>query len=806
MYGYSEGEELEMSTLLNDIKYGIRQLLKNPAFTIVAVLTLAIGISANITMFSVVNAVLLRPLPFKDANRLVVVRQQSKKYGFTTGFSYPDFLDWREQNQVFEDFAAFSPAQFEMMEDQGVSKINGAMVCGNFFSLLGASAYQGRTFTRADEKQNEPVVIISHDFRQKHFGQNEDVLGSTVTLQDKVYTIVGVLPQGFSYPESIADAQIWTVLNPSGDQLTNRTYCWLQTVGRLKAGISIEQAQVLLTGQHKQLVEALGMGDSEVLMYSLRDMVVRGVRTTLWVLYVIVGFILLIVCANVANLCLARASARDKEVAIRGALGAGKLRLLRQFTTESILLSLAGGVVGLFITVWMMTVFKVKIADFVPMSDSIRIDPGVLLFGLGISLLVGFFLGVTPFWFMQRSRLTNVLTERRSSSVHHWRFSNLLISGQIAMALILSIGMGLMIRSMMELSSADTGFNRENLVTFKVGVRKMNEQQRYQFNHDFLERLSALPYVKSASTDSSVPCYPWGMSAPATIEGFTPPDGKQIRVVYHSVSTDYFRTLQIPIRRGRDISPEEYEKKEHVAVINENLARTFWPDKDPIGRELTFCRQQYRVIGVAADMVQGNVRIDRPNHLFLPFDVFTEFNSSDLNFVVRTTADTGTVIEQARSMLRDIDPTLPLDGVGTFKEHMNKRLSQERFTTTFLTVFASIALLLIVIGIYGVVSYAVAQRTREIGVRMALGAKKTNILTLILKQGLILLIIGSIAGLAGAVGLTRFLSSYLYEVSATDPVTFVFVPLLIAVVSMLACFIPARRAAKIDPMEALRYE
>jgi putative ABC transport system permease protein len=795
-----------MTTFFNDIKYGIRQLLKNPGFTVVAVLTLAIGISANITMFSVVNAVLLRPLPFDESDRLVVVQQQSRKYGFTTGFSYPDFLDWREQNQVFEDFAAFSPAQFEMVEDQGASKINGAMVSGNFFSLLGVTAYQGRTFTKADEKQKEPVAIISHDFRQSRFGQNKEVLGDTVTLQDKVYTIVGVLPPDFYYPEAIEDAQVWTTLNPTGEQLTNRTYCWLQTVGRLKAGISVEHALPLMNEKHKQLVEALGMGDSKVLMYGLRDMVVRGVRTTLWVLYGIVGFILLIVCANVANLCLARASTRDKEVAIRGALGANKLRLLRQFTTESILLSLAGGVIGLFITTWLITVFKVKIAEFVPMSDSVSIDPSVLLFGLGISLLVGIFLGVTPFWFMQRCRLTNVLTERRSSMTHHFRFSNLLISGQIAIALILSIGMGLMVRSMIRLSSADTGFNRENLVTFNVGVRKMNEQQRYQFNHDFLERLSALPYVKSASTDSSMPCSPWGMSAPVTVEGFTPPDGKQVRVVYHSVSTDYFGTLQIPIRRGRDISPEEYQKKEHVAVINESLAQMFWPDRDPIGRELTFCQQKYRIVGVSADMIQGNVKFDRSNHLFLPFDVFTEFNGPDLNFVVRTTSDAGTVVAQARSILRDIDPALPLDGAGTFEEQINKRLSQERFTTTFLTVFASIALLLIVIGIYGVVSYAVAQRTREIGVRMALGAQKTNILTMVLRHGLILLIIGSITGIAGAIGLTRFLSSYLYEISTTDPLTFVLVPLLITVVSTLACYIPAWRAAKIDPMEALRYE
>lgn len=793
-------------TIWNDIKFAYRQLRKSPGFTVVAVLTLAIGISANITMFSVVNAVLLRPMPFKDADRLVVIRQQSKKYGFTTGFSYPDFLDWREKNQVLEDFAAFSPAQFEMVERQGVSKINGAMVSGNFFSLLGVSAYQGRTFMMEDEQQNEPVAIISYDFWQSRFGQAEEVLGETVTLQDKVYTVVGVLPQGFSYPDSIEDAQVWTLLNPKDEKLTNRTYCWLTTAGRLKAGISLEQALPLMNEKHSQLVKALGMGDSKVLMYSLRDIVVRGVRTTVWILYGVVGFILLIVCANVANLCLARASARDKEVAIRGVLGANKLRLLRQFTTESILLSLAGGIIGLVATVWIIAIFRVKIAQFVPMSDSIRIDPSVLLFGLGISLLVGLILGITPFWLMQRYCMTNVLTERRSSSVHHSRFSNMLISGQIALALILSIGMGLMIRSMFGLSSADIGFNRENLVTFNVGVRRMNEQQRYQFNRDFLERLSALPYVKSASTDSSMPCSPRGMTAPVAVEGYTPPDGKQIRVIYHSVSTDYFRTLQIPIRRGRDISPGEYRKKERVAVINESLARTFWPDKDPVGMELTFCGQQYRVVGIAADMVQGNIKIDKPNHLFLPFDVFTEFNGPDLNFVVRTTSEAGTFIEQARSILRDIDSTLPLDGVVTFKGQMNKWISQERFTATFLTIFASIALLLIVIGIYGVVSYAVARRTREIGVRMALGAKKVNILILILKHGFMLLIIGLITGLVGAVGLTRFLSSYIYGISAIDPVTFFFVPLLVSAVALLACIIPARRAAKTDPMEALRYE
>jgi putative ABC transport system permease protein len=800
-----------MSIVINDIKYGLRQLCKSPGFTIVAVLTLAIGISANITMFSVVNAVLLQPLPFENPEQLVIVQQDNKRFG-TTGLSYPDFLDWREQNQVFDEFAAYTPARFDLIkDDEGASKVDGAQVSGNFFSLLKVSAYLGRTFTKADEQQNtEPVAVVSHNFWRSRLGQTQEILGRTITLHDKIYAIVGVLPPGFHFPEAIGNAQIWTVLNPTGEQLTNRSYWWLRAIGRLKKGLSTEQALPLLNELNSRLTQSHGLADSEVLMYGLHDMVVRGVRITLWMLSVIVGFILLIVCANVANLCLAKASSRDKEVSIRRALGANKLRLLRQFTTESLLLSLAGGVIGLIVTVWTITVFRVKIADFVPMVDSIHVNPQVLLFGLGISLLVGIFLGIAPFWFMQRPRLVNILTERQSVSGHHARFSNMLISGQIAIALVLSIGMVLMIRSMKQLSSVDTGFNRENLVTFSIGMGKIDEAQRSQCSRDFLERLSILPYVKTAATDSFMPCYSGGPAAPVTVEGYTSPDGKPIQANFHDVSEDYFRTLQIPIRKGRPISPQEHQKKEKVVVINESLAQRFWADKDPIGMELTFCGQKYRIVGVAADMIQGNVKWHKPNQLFFPFDtfytLFKMFLGPDLKVVVRTDSDPGPVIEQARAILRDIDSTLSLYDVSTFKAQMNKCISQERFTTAFLTIFASIALLLITIGIYGVVSYAVAQRTREIGIRMALGAQKTSILTMVLKQGLVLLTIGLVIGVAAAIGLTRFLSSYLYDISTTDSLTFVLAPLLITTVSMLACWIPARRAAKVDPMEALRYE
>jgi len=798
-----------MTTILNDIKYAFRQLRKSPGFTLVAVLTLAIGISANITMFSVVNAVLLRPLPFEDSDHLVVVQQ-----GKTPTFSYPDFLDWREQKQIFEDFAAYTAALFELVERDGARKIDGAKVSGEFFSMLKVSAYLGRTFTKADEQQNtEPVAIISHDFWQSHFGKDKEILGRTITLEDKVYTIVGVLPRSFYYPESIENAHIWTLLNPSGEKLNNRNCYWLQTAGRLKAGLSIEQALFLMKEKHKQMAQASGSDDSEILMVGLRDMVVSNVRTTLWVLAGIVGFILLIVCANVVNLCLAKVSSRHKEMAVRSALGANKRRLLRQLTTESIMLSLIGGVTGLIISVWTLAVFKVKIADIVPMAGSIHIDPQELIFGLGVSLLVGIFLGITSFWHIQRSRPANVLTESRGSSGRHARLSNMMIAAQIAIALVLSSGMVLMIRSMLRLSSADVGFNRENLVTFMIGTREKDATQRYQLSRELLERLSVLPYVKGVSTDSSMPCFPGMITSNVTTEGYMPPDEKPISATYHSVSADYFRTLQIPILKGRGFSPQECQKQEAVVVVNESLARLFWPEQDPIGRQLSFFGQQNRVIGVTADMIQGNIKMDKPSHLFFPFDrypmitrFFGLFVGCNLNVVVRTASGPGPVIEQARAILKDIDSTLPLYNVSTFKAEMDKCISQERFTTAFLTVFACIALLLIVIGIYGVVSYAVARQTRDIGIRMALGAQKTSILAMVLKHGLLLLAIGLVIGIAGSIGLTRFLAGYLYEVSTTDPVTFVLAPIIITIVSMLACYIPARRAARTNPIETLRYE
>ncbi len=796
-----------MTTFWNDIKYGLRTLARNPGFTVVAVLTLAIGIGANIAMFSVVNAVLLRPLPFGNPDRLIVIQQRDRQHGWTTGLSYPDFLDWKEQNKVFEGFAAYTPAQFEVIDTEGAAKIDGAMVSPEFFSMLGTSACLGRTFAPADGREGgEPAALISHDFWRSRFGQEKGVLGRAFTVQDKTYTIIGVLPAGFHYPDSLGNAKIWTLLDPvgMGEVRTNRSYCWLCAAGRLRPGLTLEQAGSQLNQLHQRLTHRAGTAQSEILTYGLHDRVVREIRATLWILAAIVGFVLLIVCANLANLCLTRASSRDKEMAIRGALGADRWRLLRQCTTESLLLSLAGGVAGLLAAVWTTAVFKVRVHGLVPMSDSIRLDPWVLLFGLAICLGVGVFLGVTPFWLVQRSLRANVLMERRGPSRRHALFSSVITGAQIAMALVLSMGSMLMIRSIVRLSSVNAGFNAENLITFNVGLRKMAETQRLPFSQDLIERLKTLPQVKAASLDSSMPDSQRASSAPVTVEGYASPDGKPVRAVFHNVGADYFKTLQIPLQKGRDISAAEHQRKDQVVVISENLAWRFWPETDPVGREIKFCGTSYRVIGVAADMVQGSLKTEKPNHLFLPFDAM--FPDSELRVVVRAQSDPASVIGQARAILRGSDPTLGLYDISTSKARMSESISQERFTTVFLTAFASIAVLLIVIGIYGVVSYAVAQRTHEIGIRMALGARRAGILAMVLRQGLVLSLVGSAVGVAGSIGLTRFLSSYLYGVTATDPVTFIGVPLLITGVSMLACWLPARRAAEVEPMEALRCE
>ena len=793
-----------MTTLITDIKYSLRRLTKTPGFTLITALTLAVGIGANVAMFSMVHGVLLRSLPFKDAERLTLVAQHHKSFNVTTGFSYPSFTDFREQNPVFDDLAAYNKARFDFREQQGTRKVEGAHVSGNFFSMLGISAVLGRTFTQADEQANhEPLVMIDYSLWQERFGGSRTVLDQTLVVDNRACRVVGVLPAGFQYPIGLDRVRIWSVISPAtqdAKHLMDQNNCWLSIAGPLNPTVTTEKALSVLNDLHHRLG---GHPESEVKLSNLRDRIVGDAQTILLILSFIVGFILLIVCANVASLCMARSRSRDKELAIRQALGANRWHLLRQFITESTLLSSLGGVLGLLVTFFSLPLIKIQISNFMPMANTIRIEPMVLAFTIGITILVGMFLGVTPFACHQRGR-NHILSERNSTSNLQARFSHGLVVAQIALALILSIGLGLMGQSMKQLKTADTGFNQSNLVTFKIDTDAWDDSHRLSFCDDYLTRLTALPAVQGVATDSSLPCSSMSNMGPVSVEGYSPPDGGFIMLTSHNVNQDYFKTLQMPILQGRTMTLQEQQSKARVVLINESLAQRFWPGQDPLGRELTFSSKQFRIIGIVPDVVQGNVKGYRPNQAFFAFDA--TFHGSELSFAVRTESDPGQLAQQARAILTELDANLPLYDVSTFTAQLNQSINRERFTTTFLTLFASIAMMLVTIGLYGVISYVVTQRTREIGIRMALGARKDKVLIMVLKQGMGLWMLGTVIGVTSAIGVTRYLKSYLYQISATDPMVFTLVPLLIAMVSLIACWIPARRASKIDPMEALRYE
>ncbi len=806
-----------MDTLWQDLRYAIRTLRRNPGFTGVAVLTLALGIGANTAIFSVVNAVLLRPLSYKDSERLLMCWQVEPQLS-RAPVTGPDYLDWKEQSQVFESIAAGT-------EGLGRASLTGlgepeavraAPVSAGLFEMLGKKAVYGRVI-RPDEDRpgHDAVAVLSYGLWQRRFGSDPGVIGRTITLDGKAREVIGVMPRDFVFPEIWGlKPDIWVPLALARDEKARGQH-WLYVLGLLKPHVSLSQAE----NQMKALAERQAKlfpqsnGDIGARIEPLKEYLVGNLANTLLVLFGVVGFVLLIACANVANLMLVRTSTRVRELAVRASLGASRFRLMRQLLTESVLLSLAGGAAGVILAVWAKDLLiSLSPADYFPRAHEINIDTAVLGFTLGMSVLTGIVFGLVPALQPFRTRLSESLKEggrRLTQSLESRSLRGLLVVAEVAVALVLMIGTGLLIRSLGNLARVNLGFDPENLLTMKVELpesRYSKAEQAIAFYRDALERVQSLPGVSAAAFTSQLPLG-GGPNGTIDVEGRPKSTGfgKGPLVQPTSITRDYFRVMSIPLLKGRTFTGTDASGAKEVVIINEALARSFWPDEDPVGRRLSSSgsNQWFEVVGVVGNSRRWSISNEFMPEVYFPY---AQNPDSNMKLMVRAAVDPQALTGAIRTQISRVDGNIPVYAVSTMKQIVTESASGRQFITLLMEIFALVAMALAAIGIYGVISYSVARQAHEIGIRMALGAERKSVLLLVLRQGLLMTLIGLAVGIGGAVTLTRVLSSLLFGVSATDPLTFAAVAILLAIVSVLAGWIPARRASRVDPMVALRYE
>jgi putative ABC transport system permease protein len=824
------GREAMMDTLLQDIGFGFRMLLKARGVTALAVLTLALGVGANTVIFSVVNAVLLRPLPYKEADRLVMLwatQEQLQAALDRIPISAGDFIEWRDQNHAFEEIAAVDSATFNLTGMDQPEQIVGARVSANFFQLMGIQPALGRSFLPDEERQgNNQVVIISHSLWQRRFGANPQVVGQTMTLNNKSYNIIGIMPPNFTFPRAAdlpsyfefpPQAQLWSPLALSAQRINNRRSRDLAVIARLKPGVSIDQAQTemsqIASRMEGQYPENKGWNVS---LLPLRKQVVGDVELALLVLVGAVSFVLLIACANVANLLLARSATRAKEIAVRMAMGATPRRIVRQLLTESLLLALVGGALGVLLAYIGLPLLLALVPSNIPRVEEIGINLWVLCFTLAISLITGIIFGMAPALQLSKINLNEVLKEGVRGSTgggRSQRLRNLLVVAEVALALVLLVGAGLMIRSFMRLLEVAPGFNAENVMTMEVMLSSSaysEKRQQADFFRQVLERIASLPGVRSAAAVSYLPLKGEAGFDNFTIEGRpAPPPGQEPILSIRIASPGYFNAMNIPVLKGRALAETDTANSPLVIVINESMARKFWPNEDPIGKRIKVGGSEVRhgwegtlfpIVGVAGDVRSLLDAEPKPqiyfSYLQMPWPAMT--------LAIRTASAPQTIATAVREQIWAINKDQPVINVKTMEEYLSESVAQRRFSMLMLSIFAVVALILAAVGIYGVMSYSVTQRTNEIGIRMALGAQKSDILKLILKQGMVMVLIGVGIGLAVAVALTRIISSLLYGVGAIDLITYAFVASLLIVVALLAILLPSLKATKVDPMTALR--
>ena len=811
-----------MEVLLKDIRYGVRSLLKHPAFTALVIVTLALGIGASTAIFSVVNTVLLRPLPYARAERLVAI-QELNAQGKLVQVTPANFLDWRAQNTVFEHLAAILTRPANLAVGDQAERIELAMTSANFFSVFGADPQVGRMFIPTDEEAGHaPVAVISHALWLRRFNGDPELVGKPITLDGQPYTVVGVARSGFQYPDK---TEVWVppfklapTLSERMDATQVRGFGMLATVGLLKPGVPLQQAasemDTIVARLRQQYPETNNRRFNRVV--SLHKHVVGDTGGMLLLLFGAVTFVLLIACANVANLLLAGAAARQKEMAIRTALGASRWRVIRQLLTESTMLAIGGGALGLFMAVWGVALMTRLLPKDFPRLAEINIDWRVLGFTLVASVLTGILFGLAPALQLARGDVQESLKESgrgTSASRRHNRLRNLLIVGEVALSVVLLAGAGLLFRSFIQLQSVNAGFTPQQVLTAKLtpsGPRYAKDADFMNFYSQVTERISALPGVQGVGVINHLPLAK-GRTAGIKIEGapeITP--DKWPAINYRGISSDYFRTMNIPVVQGRAFTERDNENAPLVMIINQALARQHFPDVNPIGKRINFGNRDaqgqpvwWEIVGVAADVRNLELREEASPELYTSA---LQDTWNAMSLVVRTTVEPASLAPDIRRIVAEVDKSAPVSEVKTMEHIVDEAVTQPRFNLFLLGLFGSIALLLSAAGIYGVTAYAVTQRTHEFGIRMALGAQVGDVMRLILGQGMLVIGIGVVIGLVASFALTRLMSSLLYGVSSTDPVTFVGITVVLTLVALVACYIPARRATRVDPLVALRYE
>jgi putative ABC transport system permease protein len=805
-----------MRDWLADFRQGARAaVLKSPLLTAVTTLALSLGIGANTAVFSVVNAVLLRPLPFPESERLVLLRERTRQLD-EASVSYPNFLDWREQNQVFQEIAIFRSQSYNLTGFDAPARVMAAEVSASLFPTLGVSPTLGRAFAAEDDRQGAaPVAVISHNLWRDRFGSGPDVAGKSITLDGKAFTVVGVMPARFGFPQK---AEAWIPVSLAADEIMNRgTRPGFNAVARLKPGVTPDGARAEMETIARRLDAAYPKTNTgaTVLVFPLYEKIFGEYRPALFLLLGAVGFVLLIACVNIANMLLARSAARQKEMALRAVLGASRLRLIRQLLIESLALSLLGGALGLLLAFILRHLIVSVMPDNIPRLDEADLDLRVLGFTFTLTLLTAILFGLVPALYASKPDLHHALKEgggRSTAGAGHHRVGRGLVVVEVALALVLLIGAGLTIKSFARLRSVDLGLDPKEVLTMQLSLpqpRYAEEARQVSFFRQVLERVSGLPGVRHAGVVTPLPLGGESFSLSFTVDGRPRPEpGQQPMAACAMVSPDYFRAMGIPLLKGRHFSEHDAKESAGVAIIDEKMAASFWGNEDPIGKRIKLGRPESQnpwleIVGVAGSVKSAGIESEAKTQLYLPYTQRPYFY---MTLVVRTKGDPAALAAAVRQQIWAVDGEQSVYNLKAMNDVITESAGTRRVSTIFLSVFAAAALCLAAFGVYGVVAYLVTLRTREIGIRMALGARRRHVLGLVVGQGMLLVLFGTAAGVALAYVLTRFMSSLLYGVSVSDPVVFVTAPVLLCGVAFLANALPAWRAMKVDPITTLRHE